>query len=55
MIETAFCHFLRYNLHMKTKYTKTQIARFDRFCDRHGLQFANMLEYLGALEQFLSE
>jgi len=40
---------------MKTKYTEQQISRFHRFCDRHGLQFANMAEYMGALEQFFSE
>ena len=41
--------------HMKTKYTKQQISRFHRFCDRHGLAFANIAEYNGALEQFFSE
>jgi hypothetical protein len=37
---------------MKTQYTQQQISRFARFCDRHGLQFANMIEYHAALEQF---
>jgi len=40
---------------MKTKYTKAQLNRFHRFCDRHGLKFNNMAEYMGALEQFFSE
>jgi hypothetical protein len=40
---------------MKIQYTQSQINRFNRFCDRHGLAFANMAEYIGALEQFLSE
>ena len=40
---------------MKTKYTKIQLFRFHRFCDRHGLQFNNEAEYFGALDQFLSE
>jgi hypothetical protein len=40
---------------MKTKYTKQQLNRFHRFCDRHGLTFVNMAEYNGALEQFFSE
>lgn len=40
---------------MNTKYTQAQINRFHRFCDRHRLQFANMAEYRGALEQFFSE
>jgi hypothetical protein len=37
------------------KYTKQQFSRFHRFCDRHGLHFANMAEYQGALDQFFSE
>jgi hypothetical protein len=40
---------------MKTQYTPEQISRFHRFCDRHGLQFNNMAEYHGALEQFFLE
>jgi hypothetical protein len=40
---------------MKTQYTQSQLNRFNRFCDRHGLQFNNKAEYFGALEQFLSE
>jgi hypothetical protein len=40
---------------MKTNYTPNQMARFFRFCDRHGLAFATHQEYIGALEQFLSE
>jgi len=40
---------------MKTKYTKAQLNRFHRFCDRNGLAFANLAEYNGALEQFFSE
>lgn len=40
---------------MNTQYTKTQMARFHRFCDRHGLQFSCHAEYVGALEQFFSE
>ena len=40
---------------MKTKYTKAQLNRFHRFCDRHGLAFVNLAEYNGALEQFFSE
>lgn len=40
---------------MKTKYTKAQLNRFHKFCDRNGLAFANLAEYNGALEQFLSE
>lgn len=55
MIKMYFCRFWRYNVGMKRNYTKTQLARFDRFCDRHGLQFANLAEYYGALDQFLSE
>jgi len=37
------------------KYTEEQLSRFHRFCDRHGLKFNNMAEYMGALEQFFSE
>lgn len=44
-----------YNKHMNKKYTQQQIRRFHRFCDRHGLAFANMAEYNGALEQFFSD
>jgi len=40
---------------MKTQYTQTQLNRFHRFCDRHGLTFATIAEYNGALEQFFSE
>jgi len=40
---------------MKTKYTKTQLNRFHRFCDRHGLAFATIVEYNSAIEQFFSE
>jgi hypothetical protein len=40
---------------MKTQYTQTQLNRFHRFCDRHGLKFNNMAEYCGALKQFFSE
>jgi predicted amidohydrolase YtcJ len=46
---------MRYNTHMKTNYTPQQISRFNRFCDRHGLQFSCHAEYIGALEQFFSE
>lgn len=52
---SVFGRFCCYNEHMKTKYTKTQLSRFHRFCDRHGLAFANVAEYQGALEQFFSE
>jgi len=44
-----------YNNHMNKKYTKSQISRFHRFCDRHGLAFATIAEYNGAIEQFFSE
>ena len=40
---------------MKTQYTQTQLNRFHRFCDRHGLTFATIAEYNGALHQFFSE
>jgi hypothetical protein len=40
---------------MKTQYTQTQLNRFHRFCDRHGLTFSTIAEYNGALEQFFSE
>jgi hypothetical protein len=40
---------------MKKIYTPNQKARFNRFCDRHGLQFATIAEYNAALEQFFSE
>jgi hypothetical protein len=37
------------------KYTKQQKNRFYRFCDRHGLQFANQAELQGAMAQFFSK
>jgi len=41
---------------MKTEnYTQKQIAEFAEFCKRHGLTFANMAEYNGALAQYFSE
>ena len=41
--------------HMKTRYTKKQIAKFAKFCLQHDLKFATMAEYQGAIEQFFSE
>lgn len=43
--------------HMKTKhqYTVKELEKFRKFCLRHGLKFATMQEYIGALEQFFSE
>jgi len=40
---------------MNKQYTEQQLSRFDRFCDRHGLQFNNLAEYRGALDQFFLE
>jgi hypothetical protein len=45
MMILAFWLKMRYNKHMKTKYTPQQMKRFFRFCDRHGLAFANIAEY----------
>jgi membrane protein DedA with SNARE-associated domain len=51
----VFWRFFGYNTYMKTKYTPQQISRFHRFCDRHGLAFATIAEYNGAIKQFFSE
>jgi hypothetical protein len=40
---------------MNTKYTEKQIAEFQKFCLQHGLKFATIAEYRGAIEQFFSE
>jgi len=37
---------------MDKKYTPSQISRFNRFCDRHGLAFSCIAEYNGAIAQF---
>ena len=41
--------------HMETRYTRKQLQKFHKFCLRHGLKFATMAEYQGAIEQFFSE
>jgi len=42
---------------MKTKYQYTvkELEKFRKFCLRHGLKFATMAEYQGAIEQFFSK
>jgi len=41
---------------MKTEnYTQKQIAEFAKFCKRHQLTFANMIEYNSALAQYFKD
>jgi hypothetical protein len=37
------------------QYTAKQFAEFRKFCLRHGLKFATMAEFQGAIAQYFSE